>query len=101
MGFWQRAQQSERRPGAPRAERAGRRQKEFSRWSKMNRAFSNSICFVALLVTGGESLAQAACSGGDLFMNGNIPRLRIDLSPEAVANLRTNAREFVAATVTE
>jgi len=39
--------------------------------------------------------------GEELFTNGYICRLRIDLTPEAIATLKGDAREFVAATVTE
>ena len=39
--------------------------------------------------------------GADLFTNGIIHRLRIDLPPAAAASLRSNPRKFVAATVSE
>ena len=39
--------------------------------------------------------------GADLFTNGMIPRLRVELSPEAAARLRDKPRDYVPATVNE
>jgi hypothetical protein len=45
--------------------------------------------------------ASAAWPGADLFTDGAIRQLRIELTPEAATRLRRHPREYVPATVTE
>ncbi len=45
--------------------------------------------------------AERPQPGEDLFRAGSIPRLRIELAPAAMASLRENPRQFVAATVSD
>ena len=60
----------------------------------------------ALLIAGGTVASSHAAEssmvpGAELFASGSIPRIKIELKPEAVASLHKNAREFVSATVSE
>ena len=60
----------------------------------------------ALWISGGscalsQTTESAAVPGAELFTNGSIPHITIQLEPEAEASLRSKAREFVSGKVTE
>ncbi len=55
--------------------------------------------FALSFLLGGESAALSGTPGDTLFTNGLIPQLRISIPPEGISELRTNARQYVRATV--
>jgi spore coat protein H len=70
--------------------------------------FSRLLVAASVLWITHSSFGQApderqlsAPPGTDLFKQRTIPRIRIDLGPDAGASLKRHAREFVPATVTE
>lgn len=73
----------------------------------MIRSRTSGFQFLALLAANsaiGPAIVcqgQERCPGADLFTNGIVHRLRIELAPDAAASLKTNARRFVSATVSE
>src|SRR6202034_2874366 len=62
---------------------------------------------VALLLVGPpatqamEFKSPETLPGADLFTNGSVRRLRIEIAPAGIESLRRDPREFVQATVTE
>ena len=62
-----------------------------------------ALCSLLLLLWGPDACAQntSAAAGAALFTNGPLRVIQITIPPEAVAELRTNSRKYVAATIRE
>ena len=98
----QRAQQSQRRSGTPLTQRLRHPQKKSAAGGKVNPGRANLYCASLLLVTLSSAVAgRAGAPGTDLFTNGVIPRLRLELSADAMASLKRDPREYVAASLSE
>ena len=61
------------------------------------------FCALALLLAlaRGATDSFAQIPSADLFTNGSVRRLEITIPPEGIAELRTNARQYVIAQVRE